>query len=223
MYWPARPAAAISTSSAQIRRRPQLDGRFPEYKCSGSSSRSCSRSSWALAAVRERLRPDRGRSSGSGSSASSLTVLRGGSSCSSSSAGVERSGGSSSMSSVPRDIDGSVRCLAAEGFAGSGSSSGTLARSSGGSLNRLAAHLSSSALTAFRALRLGVLNLAAFQLGQLFVQVQVVQVQLLGCPLLLADCPGRLGGVFRCGWLFRLWRMRVGALLQQLARGVEHL
>jgi len=65
-----------------------------------------------------------------------------------------------------------------------------------------------------------VLNLAALQLGQFFVQVQVVEVQLFGGPLLLADGARCLRGQ-RDHRLFRLRRM--GALLQQLASRVEHL
>lgn len=73
-------------------------------------------------------------------------------------------------------------------------------------------------MATLRTHRLGVLNLAAFQLGQFFVQVQVIQVQLFGCPLLLADCPCCLGRCLR-GWLkgrrwFHSGGGRVGALLE---------
>lgn len=49
-------------------------------------------------------------------------------------------------------------------------------------------------LATFRAHGQRVLNLAALQLGQFFVQVQVVEVQLFGGPLFLADGAGRLWG-----------------------------
>lgn len=70
-----------------------------------------------------------------------------------------------------------------------------------------------------------MLNLAAFQLGQFFVQVQVVQVQLFGGPLFLADCPLWLRRCFARGLdRGRLLRhRRVGALLQQLASSVKDL
>ena len=64
-------------------------------------------------------------------------------------------------------------------------------------------------LATIRANRLRVLNLAAFQLGQFFIQVQVVQVQLFGGPLFLADRPRGL-----CGWLDRF---RCRRLLEQRA------
>jgi hypothetical protein len=67
------------------------------------------------------------------------------------------------------------------------------------------------------------LDLPLFKLGQFFVQVQMVEVQLFACPLLLADGRGGRVPVRQPAAPHGAWLRCFSALVQQLLGGIEHL